>query len=83
MYPDYWDSTRRFIKTYRPLIEIKIKPWGWDGYNWTDPQLPSRIDLGFSDYKILIETDYSDSGRAQILAPPELYRKYQETYGQD
>ena len=79
MYPDHLNSVRDYIKKHRPLIEIKIKRWGWDEYSWVDPQSPQRVNLGFSDYEILISTDYSDSGASQILAPPTfiaLYRKH-------
>jgi hypothetical protein len=79
MYPDHWDSVREFIKIHRPLIEIKTKAWGWDP-DWTNSELPARIDLGFSDYKVLIETDYSDSGRSQILAPPKFYAEFQKAF---
>ena len=79
-YPDYWDSLRSYIEEYRPLIEIKVKPWGWERYDWSDNQMQARIDLGFSNYKVLIETDYSDSGAAQILAHPKFYRKYMQTF---
>ena len=78
MYPDHRKSLRDYIKENQPLIEIKIKRWGWDEYSWVDPQSPQRVDLGFADYEVLISTDYSDSGASQILAPPEfisLYRK--------
>ncbi len=79
MYPDHRKSLRNYIKENRPLIEIKIKRWGWDEYSWVDPQSPQRVDLGFADYEVLISTDYSDSGASQILAPPTfiaLYRKH-------
>jgi len=79
MYPDHRGAVREFIKIYRPLIEIKTKPWGWEP-DWTNSKLPARIDLGFSDYKVLIETDYSDSGRSQILAPPKFYAKFQKAF---
>ena len=80
MYPDHRKSVRDYIKENRPLIEIKIKRWGWDEYSWADPQSPQRVDLGFSDYEILISTDYSDSGDSQILAPPEFIARYQKRF---
>ncbi len=81
MYPDHRKSVRDYIKENRPLIEIKIKRWGWDEYSWVDPKSPQRTDLGFSDYEILISTDYSDSGASQILAPPDFLAEYQKNFG--
>ncbi len=83
MYPEYWSAIRSFIRLHRPLIEIKTKRWGFDGYDWTDEKLPARIDLGFSDYELMIQSDYSDSGTVQILAPPEFLITYQEIFGLD
>ena len=81
MYPDHKDKIRTFVRENRPLIEIKVKPWGWDRYDWANPNSPIRDEYGFGDYELLVETDYSDSGTAQILGPPELLTLYRNRFG--
>jgi hypothetical protein len=76
MYPDHRNRVREFIAIQRPLIEIKTKRWGWESVPWVDPESPQRADLGFSDYEPIFETDYSDSGISQILAPPEFIARF-------
>ena len=80
-YPDYNDKMAKFIRATRPLIEIKKKPWGWAKYDWADPLSSIRLEYGIHDYEVLIQTDYSDSGTVQILAPVELVNKYSALYG--
>lgn len=81
MYPDHHKRVKDFIATNRPLIEIKIKRWGWEPVSWADPKSPQRVRLGFSDYVPIFETDYSDSGTAQILAPPTFLAEYEKYFG--
>lgn len=76
MYPNHPSQVKDFIATNRPLIEVKKKRWGWEPVSWADPKSPQRVSLGFSDYVLLFETDYSDSGISQILVPPEFFTQY-------
>ena len=81
-YPNHQTRVKEFIATNRPLIEVKKDRWGWEPASWADPQSPQRISLGFSDYVLLFESDYSDSGISQILAPPEFFSEYKARLGQ-
>jgi len=81
MYPNHPSQVKDFIATNRPLIEVKKKRWGWEPVSWADPKSPQRVSLGFSDYVLLFETDYSDSGISQILVPPEFFTQYKTQLG--
>ena len=81
-YPNHQTRVKEFIAKNRPLIEVKRDRWGWEPASWADPQSPQRVSLGFSDYVLLFESDYSDSGISQILALPEFFSEYKARLGQ-
>lgn len=81
LYPNHKKELKLFIESHQPLIEIKPKPWGWDKFGWGDGGLEIRARLGIKDYGMLIQTEYSDSGVAQILAPLDFLTEYEKTFG--
>ena len=81
LYPDHERGFKKFVKMHRPLIEIKIKPWGWDKFDWASKDSAIRARFGFAHYDVLFQTKYSDSGTAQILAPPSFLAEYQKNFG--
>ncbi|RZO21690.1 MAG: hypothetical protein EVB05_07145 [Candidatus Thioglobus sp.] len=73
LYPENNRKLSEFIKHSRPLIEVKK---GFHkGIDWGPG---SRIwqAYGFSDYQVLIETDYSDGRESLILVAPEHMSRY-------
>ena len=76
-----YQKFKKFVKMHRPLIEIKIKPWGWDKFDWANKDSAIRARLGLAHYDVLVQTKYSDSGTAQILAPPSFLAEYQKNFG--
>lgn len=81
LYPDHEKGFKKFVKMHQPLIEIKIKPWGWNKFDWANKDSAIRARLGLAHYGVLVQTKYSDSGTAQILAPADFLAEYQEKFG--
>jgi hypothetical protein len=81
LYPNHKMELKLFIESHQPLIEIKPKPWGWGKFGWGGGGLEIRARLGIKDYGMLIQTEYSDSGVAQILAPLDFLTEYEKTFG--
>ena len=78
-YPEREEQIINFIATQRPLIEVATVKW--DSHNWSDPTNSARKRFGFSDYEVLISLGYADWGSTQLLAAPELMKRYKEFYG--